>query len=158
MTTQHGYFQSQDLSQTYNIKDQQGDLPKPVIHNGTPLSVIFNQPKCRWFADLFTDAKFLAAQYNTTQATFTVFVPIGGFYTSQDSRRTILGHTARLALTPDVLLSSPTLLIDSRIPSVRILVEHNHDTIVLNRHSKVLESIIVDNGSVIYLISEALRL
>jgi len=163
MTTLHGYTDgSYDYRQMYNIKDIKGPLPTQIIRENTLLKALNDNPKCAEFARIIMSLPDMAARFNSSQANFTVFVPISELCIRTNdqykNRQFILLHTLEHAYPYTFISSMSMSLLDSRLPGTKILIENLGTPYpVLNRQSQILGSQIVGNA-IIYYIDKSLCL
>jgi hypothetical protein len=163
MATLHGYMDgSYDYRQMYNIKDLKGPLPIPLIKENTLLGALNSNPNCVEFTKLVMSLPDMAARFNCSQASFTVFVPLSGIcLDTTDSyriRQFILLHTLNHAYPYKFLATSPMMIIDTRLPGTKILVENlGTPRTILNRHVQIVAAETVGDA-VIYYIDHSLCL
>ena len=162
MTTLQGYTDgSYDYRQMYDIKDLKGPLPQPTIRCDTLLGALSENPYCHEFTKIVKAVPEMAALFNDSQSSFTLFVPLSDLPSwKADSyflRKFILLHTLDRPLPYKFLATSPMMYVNTRLPDVRILVE-NLNTLkpLLNRSATILGQQVVGNA-VIYYISQSLH-
>ncbi len=156
MTSMYGTDPSFDIRQTYDIKDLRGDLPIPVVHPNTILSVLISGHD--EFVKILTLLPDIIALLNDTQSTWTIFVPysIPIITDSYKARQFVLRHILPRALSYPFLRSTKAMLLDTKLNGTRILVENDMNTTFLNKCSRVLDQQIVGK-SVLYGIDIPLR-
>jgi len=97
----------------------------------------------------------ISGKYNHSQADFTLFVPLNlnGWENVEDRyklKQFVLFHTLERTLSVYFLKSSGAMMINTRLPGSRILVENiNSNVPVLNREARVVDEIRVGNANII---------
>jgi len=158
MATMHGYMDgSYDYKQMYNIQDLNGSLPTLVVHEDTLLHVLTNTKGVSKFKTLVENTK-LPGILNSRQGDFTLFVPIDSGIpnavmngTQFKTRQTVLYHMLEHAVPVEFVRGSRSMMVNTRLPGSRLLIENYGQGPVINRFSKILGYQYVGGASVYFI-------
>lgn len=152
MASLHGFTDgSYDYKQTYifNTTPQESSfdpesLLEFLVSQGNPFAEIISR----------TDLKH---KYANKQADFTLFVPsnIQDWLNVRDTyklKQLVLYHSLERTIGARFLQSSPAMMINTRLPGSRIVVENfTNSNPVLNRESQIIGEQRIGNANIIYI-------
>lgn len=162
MTSLQAYTDgSYDYSHQYNITDLRGPLPGLQINQGSIFHFLVNHSRGVPMAELIAKTQ-LAGFYNDPQSCFTLFVPVNLKDTkcidSYTAQQLVLLHSLPFSACYSFLKSSHMMFLDTRMTGRRILLENISTTSpTLDRCAQLISQVKV-GGSMIYFITNPLRL
>lgn len=167
MASVHGYIESYDYRQMYDIKDWRGSIPKPTLCYNTLAQYLRENEDTQIFYYLLTLTGMLGI-FNSNQANVTLLVPSDKELKSKipDSliknmdkytAREIVQYCTIPTKTPLAFFqNTPAKYVNTRIDSGTLLVENISGQIYLDRMAKIIRGdIILDNG-IIHIIDNLL--
>jgi uncharacterized surface protein with fasciclin (FAS1) repeats len=160
MTSLHGFMDgSVDYKQTYQIKDTCGQLPLQTFTKNTVLYTLSTLPQYAAFFKLILRNPPVAATLNDPTVAFTIFVPANLPANTPDYEHTkwyIYFHMTERRLDYNFLTFSRAMVLTTKLPDEKILVENINQKVILNRNSTILSQQNVGNAT-IYFIDNAIQ-
>jgi hypothetical protein len=159
MTSLHGYmdgsYNYQDLATKTRVSTGR------IVFENTILYALFTSDVCEDFLKIVRTLDRLSGKFNSTNATFTVFVPLRIPPCMTQSTDTFLNeqfvnqHVFTSILPLDLLNSSPGLYLKQNLANQNVFVSSCDGVVMLNGKARLLEQRKVGT-SILYLIDQPL--